>query len=121
MDINKLNEKLADSKEAALRWASRNGHTEIVKLLLEAGADVHAKNDGPLRLASENGHTEVVKLLLDAGTNFHADNKALRWARRKGHTEVVKLLKAHIADAEPKEITMEQLNKLLGYPVKIVE
>jgi len=49
----------------ALRWASNNGHTEVVKLLLNAGADVHAKDDEALRWASENRHTEVIKLLKD--------------------------------------------------------
>jgi len=32
-------------------------------LLLDAGADVHAKNDEALRWASANGHTDTVKLL----------------------------------------------------------
>jgi ankyrin repeat protein len=45
--------------------ASRYGHAEIVKLLLENGADVHAENDSALRWASERGHTEIVKLLQD--------------------------------------------------------
>jgi ankyrin repeat protein len=47
----------------ALKWASINGHTEIVKLLLEHGADVHAENDWALRWAYYYGHTEIVKLL----------------------------------------------------------
>jgi hypothetical protein len=32
-------------------------------MLLDAGANVHADNDGALRWASYNGQTEVVKLL----------------------------------------------------------
>ena len=59
MDINVL----AESKEAALGWASGKGHTETVKLLLEAGADVHAWGECALRTASYYGHTETVKLL----------------------------------------------------------
>ena len=48
----------------ALRWASENGHTEVVKILIEAGANIHADDDCALRWASENGHTEVVNLLI---------------------------------------------------------
>ena len=50
--------------------ASRNGHTEIVKLLLNEGA----KADGwvALVLASENGHIGVVELLLERGADIEA-------------------------------------------------
>ena len=79
--------------EYALRLASIGGHTEVVKLLHEAGADAHADDDYALRCASCNGHTEVVKVLLEAGDDVHAcDDHALRWASSNGHTEVVKLL-----------------------------
>ena len=52
----------------ALMMASANGHTEIVKLLLDKGADVNVKNTygiTALFTASVHGHTEIVKLLLD--------------------------------------------------------
>lgn len=49
--------------DCALRWASEYGHTEVVGLLLEKGADVHANDDEALRLASRNGRTEVVVVL----------------------------------------------------------
>ena len=44
----------------------QKGHVDIVKLLLEAGADINAGASGtysPLKIAEKNGHTEVVKLL----------------------------------------------------------
>ena len=94
--LRRLIEEGADVHAAddfALRWASKNGHTEAAKVLLEAGADVHMWNDEALRWAARNGHTEVVRLLLDAGADVHArDNEALRWAARNGHTETVRLL-----------------------------
>lgn len=51
------------NKEYMLFIASNKGHTEIVKHLIAAGADVHAIDDFALFTASENGHTEIVELL----------------------------------------------------------
>ena len=86
-----------EKKDKALINASRRGHTEAVKSLINAGADVHAYNDLALRWASDNGHVKVVKLLLDAGANVYAEKGlALRWAKYKGHTEIVKLLKQYM-------------------------
>ena len=87
-NVNNLDEQLT--------FASRVGHTKVVKLLLNAGANVHAWNDTALRLASHYGHTEIVKILLNAGADVHArDDYALRLASEKGRTEVIKVLKEH--------------------------
>ena len=56
----------------AVLGASQNGHLEIVRLLLESGADKDlTKNDGAtaLTIASQNGHLEVVRLLLESGAD----------------------------------------------------
>ncbi len=72
----------------------------IVQALLDAGADVNAKdNNGETALiqAASTGHTETVQALLDAGADVDAEGAfemtALMWAKRKGHTEIVELLK----------------------------
>ena len=84
--------------DGALKNASYNGHAKVVKVLLKAGADIHARNDEALRLASKNGHTEVVKVLLEAGADVHARNdEAPKWASKNDHTEVVEVLKEWIA------------------------
>ena len=52
----------------ALMMASANGRTEIVKLLLDKGAEVNVKNNygiTALFIASAHGYTEIAKLLLD--------------------------------------------------------
>ena len=75
--IKKLIEEGANvhaGNDYALRYASENGHTQVVKLLLEHGANVHVYDDYALREASECGHTDIVKLLLEHGANVHADN-----------------------------------------------
>lgn len=62
-----------------LQIAALDGDTEIVKFLINQGADVHTKNvdkDTPLIDAVENGHFEVVELLLNAGVNpFQANSR----------------------------------------------
>jgi len=69
------------------------GNLDMAKLLLDNGADVHARDDDALRYASLNGHTDIVKLLIDNGADIHACNDdALILASYYGHTEVVKLL-----------------------------
>ena len=89
----KIKEFVHANNDLALRWASKHGHANVVKILLDAGADVHADNDYALRWASNNGHAEIVKILLDAGADVHAVNDlALKWASKRGHANVVKIL-----------------------------
>ena len=88
-DINALD----DYGYTALMYASRDGYTDIVKLLIEAGADVNApaismffvintvfgqkfgetlEGFTALMAASEYGHTDIVKLLIEAGADVNA-------------------------------------------------
>ncbi len=83
--------------EYSLRVASRCGHLDIVKYIVELkGANIYAQDDYALRWASLNGYIEVVKYLMGLkpdGANIHAkDDYALRWASLNGHIEVVKYL-----------------------------
>ena len=73
-DIDTQSEQLGYT---ALMCASENGHTAIVQILLEAGADKDAKNIygcTALMYASENGHITVVQLLLRAGADKDVKN-----------------------------------------------
>ena len=86
--------------ETPLHHASSKGHPEVVRILLEKGADIEATNlngDTPLHIASEEGHIDVVKILLEAGADKEARHK-LGWtplilASENGHTDIVELLK----------------------------
>ena len=49
--------------------ASRAGHLDVVKLLLQCGAQPTFQKNYALRWASKNCHLEVVKLLLENGAN----------------------------------------------------
>lgn len=60
-----------------LQIAALEGFADIVKFLLEKGADVDTRNidkETPLIDAVENGHLEVVKLLLEHGANPRLGN-----------------------------------------------
>ena len=53
-----------DKLQQFLYWASVNGHTETVRLLLaDPRVDPSDGNNGAIRAASRNGHTEIVRLL----------------------------------------------------------
>jgi hypothetical protein len=91
-----------------LLWASSRGHTEIVRLLLEAGGDVNVQaNDGQTALmrAADYGHVDTVTLLLDSGADVNIRNEngitALRFATLKGHTQIIQLLKTAGAKEQP--------------------
>ncbi|XP_041078200.1 caskin-2-like isoform X2 [Polyodon spathula] len=59
-----------------LHLASRNGHKDIIRLLLKAGIDINrtTKSGTALHEAALYGKTEVVRLLLDAGIDVNIRN-----------------------------------------------
>jgi len=82
-------------------WAARNGHDEVVKLLLQGESISPDKPDNrgqtPFSWASRNGHDRTVELLLgqkNVSPDKPQDNgqTALSWAAQNGHDGVVKLL-----------------------------
>ena len=84
--------------------ASADGHVEVVRLLLEKGANINTAkvtSSGwmPLSGASANGHVEVVRLLLEKGADIDTADEdgqtPLSWAAEKGHAAVVTLLQQY--------------------------
>jgi ankyrin repeat protein len=71
-DVNTREQRYGDT---ALMWAAAAGQVGVVRLLIEAGADVRAVDDegvSALDLARTNGHAEVVAALIAAGANTGA-------------------------------------------------
>ncbi len=77
-----------DDSGYAMRWASINGHIQIVNFLIENGADVHALNDIAIKSAIENHHINIAKLLLDVGVNI-VYNDIIYRASIYGHLDIL--------------------------------
>ena len=82
---------------SALLISSKHGYPDIVKLMLDRGANINYRgqfsDNTALILASANGHIDIVRLLLDKGADVHAANEyALRLASTNGHIDIVRLL-----------------------------
>ena len=83
-----------------LVFANKQGWAEVVRLLLEAGADTESVSPNtcvtPLLNAASRGDLDVVRLLLEHGAAVDACNHnrvtGLSLAARKNHAEVVRLL-----------------------------
>jgi uncharacterized protein len=85
----------------ALYAAARNGHAEVVEVLLSRGAHVDAKGvfgGTALHWAALHGHAETVQLLVSRGANldlkdarFHATPDG--WAQEGGHTHIADTLR----------------------------
>ena len=87
------------SMASPLLVASRGGHFEVVRLLIESGADLDkaTKSTGftSLLVASQKGHAEVVRLLIEAGADKEKSSNGgitpLIMASQRGHLDVVRL------------------------------
>ena len=56
----------SDNDNEAIKSASKNRHTEIVRLLLkDPRVDPSADDNNAIQFASEDGHTEILRLLLE--------------------------------------------------------
>ncbi len=93
----------------ALHEASRKGNIEIVRYLLQKGADIHLKNYNglsPLHIAAYCGENEIVRTLIAAGADVNAKAKdnitPLHTAASMGHADIVEFLINSGAEAHAK-------------------
>jgi ankyrin repeat protein len=89
---------LGGTSELPLGDAVRNGHFEIVKHLLDHGADPNAKTEGwpSLVHAAWLGRCEIVSLLLEAGANVNLRQLAGRNTRTLPHYLPLVISRMHL-------------------------
>ena len=94
VDVNHVNRRYAGNY-TALQCALENDKTDVVQVLIDAGADV-VTNNNALHSACVFGSLDVVKMLVRAGAGVRATNDegwtCLISAARYGHTDTVRYL-----------------------------
>jgi len=96
-DVNAKDDLYGDTP---LLWATGFGHKEVIKMLIDKGANVNSKAEGgwtPLHYATGGNDQEIVKLLIAKGADLNSKNAKdqitpLHWAAWRGHKEVAELL-----------------------------
>ena len=86
--------------------AAEKGHAEVVKFLIENGAEVNitdsSDNTPLIFIIHKTGNLEITERLLERGAIVNAQNRtgetALMYAAWRGHSEIVRLLLAYHAD-----------------------
>ena len=101
-----------ENQSTPLHLASSRANADIVQLLIEIGADVHARDENqstPLHLASSRENADIVQLLIENenGGDVHArdENQStpVHLASSRGNADIVQLLIKNGADVNARD------------------
>lgn len=87
-------------ERTSLWWAATGGHADMIRFLVQAGADLDAEEKirglEPLHQAASKNHAEAVRALLEAGvdaltprTREYCGRRCGNAARTRGHTPLM--------------------------------
>jgi ankyrin repeat protein len=117
--------RLDSARTSPLRAAAGEGYTDIVRDLLDAGADPNQMEDlticgGPLFAASAGNHLDTARLLLERGAQAHVGEDSSGTAlsivahtHPEGCGPMQDLLRSFGADDEPWALSDEQISQKL--------
>lgn len=121
LELSKRHQFVCVINNYAFKRAIDEQYFNIVKLLLENGADIHSENDYALKKATQQGCFKIVKLLIENGANIHfKNNLALKIAIKNRYFNIVELLLENGADIYFRNNYVLRMSKRKGYD-KLVE
>lgn len=95
-DISGVREHISQSsqheRDSALASAAHSGHLDIVRCLLEHGANPHHSNSMALTHAAAMGHSDIVETLLPVSDLKANNTDALSSAAFRGRVDCLRLL-----------------------------
>lgn len=106
-DPNIVNQYLARTSyylgnQRPLAYAGQRGRTEIVKLLLEAGADIHAEGNLAIARSSNDSNIPIMEMFLahgmDVNCAVHGWGPLITYPAETQHPKMLKWLLDHGAD-----------------------
>lgn len=105
-----IEEKYQSHGQTPVAWAAEWGRDTVVRLLVESGADLEAKDLSgwvPLHWAAQRGHEAAVRLLAENVANINTKDDSgrtpLSWAAEEGHEAAVRLLAENGATISTKD------------------
>jgi ankyrin repeat protein len=111
-----INVRTQQGRTALMAAAKRNGNADLVRLLLEKGADVKTPGDTTLILAAQSGDVEIMRLLIDSGADVNCisprlGETPLMYAAASDSVEAVRFLLAKGANPN---VGLKSMSRVIG-------
>jgi ankyrin repeat protein len=92
----------AELQDIDLAEAAKRGHLNVMKALMEYGADPNKGDPLPIVSAVSRERVDMFQMLLDHGASLDGENgrKAAQKAREEGLDSMLELLKEHGVDVQ---------------------